>query len=74
MARAKTKGWDDIWWSWVKRGVPFEEAAFRAETWSMQHDRKVLAGDVVAGLAAVPDRVEKASWYRKRKVRHGADC
>lgn len=73
MARAKAKGWDDIWWSWVKRGVPYEEAAFHAEMWSM-HERKILVDDVVVGVAALPDRLEKAARHRKRKVRRSVDC
>jgi nicotinamide mononucleotide adenylyltransferase len=33
--RRKTT-WDDIWWKWVRNGVPREDAAFRADEWERQ--------------------------------------
>lgn len=44
--------WDDVWWSWVKRGAPYEEAAFRANEW--KRHRK--------GRRAMKDKLTHFGW------------
>jgi hypothetical protein len=34
--RRRETTWDDIWWKWVRKGVPREDAAFRADEWERQ--------------------------------------
>ena len=32
--------WSDVWTSWVKRGFPYEEAAFRADEFMRKRERE----------------------------------
>lgn len=32
--------WADVWWAWVIRGYPREEAAFRADEWEKRRERE----------------------------------
>ena len=73
MARRKARGWDDIWWSCVKRGMPYEEAAYRAEMWSKENARKALAAGGVDNVANVSGGLDETLRHRQRQVRHGND-
>ena len=36
----KKRTWGDVFWRWLRKGVPREEAAFRADEWERRKRKR----------------------------------